>query len=986
MKHLVFIVSFLIFSINSYSQLAEMVNPFVGTDDHGHTYPGATAPFGMIQLSPDSRKDGWDGCSGYHFSDSVLFGFSHTHLSGTGCLDYGDFLFIPTTKSWKSDDFSLKFSHKNEYACAGYYKITTFNEDSITTELTSTTRCGYHKYTFPTNNKEMTIIIDLKHRTFLLDCDIKILNDSTIVGYRRSKAWNEDRKIYFAANFSKKIVRNYYDEKDKRLFISFGFSKENDNIVQAKVSLSSVNEQGAKRNLDNESAKNFFQAKQQSKDLWEKALSVIEVEGGTLENRRTFYTCLYHCMISPNIYSDVDKSYRGMDNKIYKSEDYDRYTVFSLWDTYRSLNPLLAIIDRKRSLDFAKTFLDIYKQSGELPMWELSSQETHCMIGIHGISVLADLYNKGIKADENLTLEAMINNASSKRKIENITNNYKTKDFHLYGLDFFDKQGYISAENEHESVSKTVEYCYNMYCVAMIAKSLGNESLYNEFIAKSQYYENLFNPKNTFIQPKENGRFLPNFDPKQIDINYTEGNGWQYTFYVPQDMNTLIDLMGGDKAFCKKLDDCFSSKDKTTGRNQADVTGLIGQYAHGNEPSQHMAFLYSYAGQAYKTQKLVRTIMQTLYSDKPNGVCGNDDCGQMSAWFVINCLGFYPVCPVSNEYVIGSPFFDKVTVHLENGKQFIINSKQGTNTPYVHSVELNGKNYTKTFITYQDIINGGELNFTMSEKPNKSYGKKPENRPYNKIKDNQINISPFLDYKGTGTFTDSLSVTLHSIDKKNYTDIDLRSDYIDTNNQKDAHKVIVDFIISKKDGEKVTIDKTEKLIMLTDEGRRNREIECNFYKIPKNRKITVLSKYSPQYTAGGDDALIDQKRGSNNWKLGCWQGYWGENVEVIIDLGQEQEVNQIAGNFIQDEKAWIFMPTKVEYYISNNNIEYHLFETVVNKVDEREENVVTQLYSTTKPVKTRFIKMIAFNRMTNPSWHLSPGERSWLFTDEIEIK
>lgn len=990
MKKTLFIVA-LFLSVNLFSQKVDMVNPFVGTDDHGHTYPGAVAPFGMVQLSPDTRIDGWDGCSGYHYTDSVIYGFSHTHLSGTGCLDYGDILFIPTVNAWNAKDYSLHFSHKDESAVAGYYKVKGYNEDSILVELTATERGGYHRYTFPTNNKTMTIIIDMKHRTTLLDYDIQIFDKNTVVGYRRSKAWNEDKKIYFAARFNSNIVKSFLDENTKKLYLSFGESNQDNNIVEAKVCLSSVDMVGALKNLNNETCKDFNQARELSRNLWEKALSKIEVEGGTKEEQMVFYTALYHTMITPNLYSDVDGRYRGMGkdefnnnnvkiekDRICTAKDYNRYTVFSLWDTYRTLNPLLSIIDRKHSLDFAKTFLDVYKQNGELPMWELASYETYCMIGIHGISVLADWYMKGIKGDEGLTMEAMINNANSKRKMDNLSNNYNRTDYHLYGLDYFDNQGYISSENEHEGVSKTVEYCYNMYCVAQIAKKQGKMDIYNEYIKKAQYYKNLFNPQNTFIQPKENGRFLKNFDPKQIDINYTEGNGWQYTFYVPQDMNTLMDMMGGENEFCKKLDQCFNSKEKTTGREQADVTGLIGQYAHGNEPSQHMAYLYCYGGQAYKTQKLVRQILTTLYKDNPKGICGNDDCGQMSAWFVMSSLGFYPVCPVSNEYVVGSPLFDKVTINLENGKKFIINSKQGKNTPYVQSLSLNGKKYDKTFITYDDIKDGGELTFTMSDKPNKDFGKKQENRPNMKITDNIIEPVPYLDYEGTGTFTGKLNMTVHSLDKQ--ATITMNKYDLNIFDGRPVTRLL-------KDGDKINIDTTSSVgFFANNDDNVSKLFYAKFYKIPEGRTIKILSKYSPQYTAGGDEALIDQRRGSDNWRLGSWQGYWGENVEAVVDLGKKQEVKQISGEFIQDERAWIFMPTKVEYYTSDNGKDFSLYQVVYNPVDERNENIVTHLFSTTTPTTTRYIKMIAYNRMTNPSWHLSPGEKSWLFIDEILIK
>lgn len=958
MKKSFFIIMLLFLCTIVSAQRIYLVNPFVGTAEHGHTYPGAVAPFGMVQLSPDTRLSGWDGCSGYHYTDNTIYGFSHTHLSGTGVEDLCDILFTPTMLDKNMESYAFYFQHENENAHAGYYSVKANN--GLLCELSATERCGYHKYTYPSNNKIMAIVIDMKHRDKTLDWNIEIKNAKTVVGFRKSKSWNEEQHIYFATHFSKNISKTFLDKEKGKLYLYFGRSNEKDNIIEVRTAISSVDKSGAMKNLESEKIKNFEQARQRSESLWEKALSVIEIEGGTKQQQRTFYTSLYHCMIAPNLYSDVDGRYRGMwyekiDGQfpapnIFSTENYNRYTVFSLWDTYRALNPLMTIINPSICRDFASTFFDIFSQSGELPMWELYSWETHCMIGVHGISALSEIWKKvpNLYISDEQVLQSMI----------------ETAELNERGLQFFNKYGYISAEDEHESVSKTVEYAYNMYCIAEVAKRMNKIDIYNKYIEKAQYYKNLFNPNNTFIQPKENGRFIPNFDPKQIDINYTEGNGWQYTFYVPQDMNTLMEMMGGDKDFCKKLDECFNSQESTTGRNQADVTGLIGQYAHGNEPSQHMAYLYNFGGQAWKTQALVRKILSTLYSDKPDGVCGNDDCGQMAAWYVLSALGFYPVSPISGDYIIGSPLFDKAVIHLEDGKTFTINSKQGNNTPYVKSLSLNGSEYTKTFITHEDIINGGELSFVMSPTPNKDFGKKIENRPFSKIEDNLINIANFLEYEGTGSFSDKLQIRRYEIG----------ADY-------KAREVEKKTIGTDKDVSIYTYD-----LNTTTKYNGDLIYSASFYKVPKNRTIKVLSKYSPQYTAGGDNALIDLKRGSSNWKLGSWQGYWGEDVEVIIDMGEEQKLNKVGGNFIQDERAWIFMPTKVEYYVSDDGENFTLFETVENPINETEHNIVTHTFYTSKTINARYIKIKAYNRKTNPDWHLSAGEKSWLFIDEVDIQ
>ena len=958
MKRLMFYV-LTTFTLLSYAQKSSLVNPFVGTDAHGHTYPGVTAPWGMVQLSPDTRLSGWDGCSGYHYSDSVIYGFSHTHLSGTGCEDLCDILFTPTVHSRTWKDYTLKFSHKNELACAGFYSVIGFNKDFIKTELASTERIGHHNYTYPVGDT-MAMVINLKHRDKTLDYNVEIRDDNTVLGYRKSKSWNEQQSVYFAVRFSTSIHQSYLNTETGELYLYFGQSTGTKHQVYAQTALSSVDKEGALKNLQRGLLKNFKDAKKQSIALWEKALGAIDIEGGTKEQRRTFYTALYHCMTSPNLYSDVDYRYRSMINNnlqkgnsvdgikpadpIATADGYNRYTVFSLWDTYRTLNPLMTIIRPDKCLEFEKTFLDYYRQTDELPVWELYSWETYCMIGQHGISTLAEWILKGITVDNETALKAMISAANKERA----------------GLDEFNRNGYISSEKEHESVSKTVEYAYNMYCIAQVAKAMGKDETYNEYIKRAQYYKNLFNNENKFIQPKENGRFLPDFDPKQVDVNYTEGNGWHYTFYAPQDINTLIALTGGKKAFEEKLDECFNSQEQTTGRIQADITGLIGQYAHGNEPSQHTAYLYNYINKPFKTQKTVRKILTELYSDKPDGICGNDDCGQMSAWYVMSAMGIYPVNPVSGEYVIGSPLFDKVTVHMPNGKDFVIKSKQGKDTPYVKSMKLNGKKYEKLFISHKDIVNGGTLEMHMTDEGHLFKSEAESYKaPVSMISDNLITPVAYLKYDGTGTFTDKLNV------QTVYPNPDFTS--FRTENR----------ILTQTDS--ITVVNRCNAVA-------SKPVTARFYKIPKGRSVDLLTQYNPQYTAGGKEALIDLKTGTDNWRLGCWQGYWGEDVEAVVDLGKVQNISYVGGHFIQDMKSWIFMPQQVRYYISQDGENYSLLGAVDNDTDPKYDGCVTKTFDINCNAQARYVKMKAVNIKTVPSWHISAGEKAWLFIDEIFIR
>ncbi|MDR1848021.1 MAG: GH92 family glycosyl hydrolase [Bacteroidales bacterium] len=972
-KQLIFILLSLA-ALNTTAQKTTLVNPFIGTDAHGHTYPGAVAPFGMVQLSPDTRLEGWDGCSGYHWTDSIIYGFSHTHLSGTGCGDFCDILFVPTTSlDIKADNFSF-FRKENEKAEAGFYSVL-LQKYNIAVQLTATERCGYHSYTYPADSNRC-IIIDLKHRDELLDCSWKQEDDNTIVGMRRSKAWNENQIVYFAARFSLPLKRVKFDQKTKRLLLSFGKNRKKEGVVEAYVALSSVNEDGALRNLKAEKSKTFSDARKEAQDLWIKELDKIKVEGGSFQNRVKFYTALYHSLICPNLYSDVNGKYRGMDNKIYSTSNYQRYHVFSLWDTYRTLHPLLSIIDTKRSLDFVNTFLDIYKQSGLLPMWELANFETYCMIGEHGASVLSELYMKGIRANDKLTLESLINTLDSEKRKTNL-DKMKINDYHFFGLDLFDKYGFVPSEKEHESVSKTLEYSYNMYCAAQVANAMGQTALYNEYIAKSQSWKNLFNPSSGFIEPKENNRFLPNFDPRQIDRNYTEGNGWHYTFYVPHDIETLINMVGGDKKFIAKLDSCFFTSSQTTGRNQADVTGLIGQYSQGNEPSQHTAYLYAYAGAAYRTQQLVRLIMDSLYTYNPDGLCGNDDAGQMSAWFVMSALGFYPVNPVDGEFVIGSPLFDKAIITLENGKTFTVNAPGADKKKYVKSLSLNGKPYDKSYITYNDIMKGGRLDFVMSSEPNEEFAADLKARSHSKNISNLIVPVPYLEYIGTKSFDSIIDVSINTLSLRD-------SVFVIMNQKTDSANENSNF---KSQNVKLSLENTAEISVaaVSPAGKMSKMITSNFIKIPKGRSVRILTKYDNQYNGGGDFALIDNLKGDENWRLGAWQGYFGEDFACIIDLGKEDTLRKVSANFIQDANAWIFLPLDVTYSFSNDAKTWFQTTTVPNKFDERLPKIIYS-FAYSPNVPCRYVKVEARNRKTLPEWHLSAGEKAWIMIDEVEAE
>ncbi|MEP6901792.1 MAG: GH92 family glycosyl hydrolase, partial [Actinomycetota bacterium] len=621
------------------------VNPLIGTGGHGHTFPGATVPFGMVQLSPDTRTDNWDGSSGYHYSDNEIFGFSHTHLSGTGIPDYCDILLMPMLGDVNFNDFKSAFSHADEKAEAGYYSVKLAS--GVTAELTATPRVGFHRYTFPQSDKA-NIILDLKWRDKVLDSELKIVGKNRIEGYRRSESWAKNQIVYFVAEFSKPFtdktrLRKTFDEEESpkpntatNLKVALHFKTSENEQILVKVAISPVSIEGARKNLQAEiPGWDFEKVRADTKNAWNKELSRIEVSGGTDAQLTTFYTALYHTKIQPNIFEDVDGNYLGLDKKIHNIADGQNpqskirnpqsnyYTVFSLWDTFRAAHPLYTIIDQKRTADFINTFIRQYEQGGRLPVWELAANETDCMIGYHAVSVIADAMAKGIKGfDYEKAFEAAKHSA----------------ELDHFGLEAYKRRGYISMEDEQESVSKTLEYAYDDFCIAQMAKILKtareNKTKdfttgwddkyfyrmnidYENYIKRAQNYKNLYDKQTGFMRPKQNGNWISPFSPNEVTFHFTEGNSWVYSFFVPQDVSGLIDLYGGKANFTSKLDELFTTEQKLAGREQPDITGLIGQYAHGNEPSHAIAYLYNYADQPWKTQKLVRRILDEFYKPAP---------------------------------------------------------------------------------------------------------------------------------------------------------------------------------------------------------------------------------------------------------------------------------------------------------------------------------------------------------------------------------
>lgn len=740
----------------------DYVDPFIGTGFHGHTYPGATVPFGSVQLSPDTRIRDWDACSGYHYSDSTILGFSHTHLSGTGCIDLGDILFHPTTKEINLTKSGyifkpLAFSHTQEKASPGYYSVY-FEEDGIKAELTATEYTGVHRYTFG-KGKKQTIIIDMAHvlgEDIIDSVSIRQTGKNEIAGMRRTQGWVTNQYIYFVARFSKDfssvefVNDGVISDSDlvslnKQAVLGFGIS-DNTPIV-AEVALSIVSEHNARKNLEYYSESfNFDQVHLSARSNWEKLLSLITVEGGESSDLKNFYTALYHTMVVPNIVSDVNGQYRRHNGKTGQlTEGQKVYSTFSIWDTFRAWNPLFTLLDQGLVNDMINSYLKIYDDTGELPIWPLSSGETGTMIGYHSASVIADAYMKGIRGYD-------VEKAYNALKI--------SSDINKKGSDYYIKYGFIPSDLKRESISCLLEFAYDDWCIAQLASDLGKEDDCREYTKRAISYINVFDGYTKFFRGKsQDGNWDTPFNPFEPGRAYTEATAWQYRFFVPHDVNGLIQLFGGQEKFIEQLDSLFIAESKIDGE-MSDITGLIGQYAQGNEPSHHMAYLYNYVGQPWKTQALTRHILHEMYQPTPEGISGNEDCGQMSAWYILTSLGIYPVCPGSNEFSLTTPLFEKAVMKLTNGKILTITANNPANNIYIDKIVFNQKEVSANYITYEELMEGGELQFVLTDIPNTTRGVKETSFPYSLTTDQVVSI-PYTT-KDFNQFKEVIEIDLNS--------------------------------------------------------------------------------------------------------------------------------------------------------------------------------------------------------------------------------
>ncbi|MBQ9473933.1 MAG: GH92 family glycosyl hydrolase [Bacteroidales bacterium] len=968
--------------------LASYVNPLVGTDLHGHTTPAAIVPFGMVQPGPDTRLSGWDGCSGYHYSDDTIYGFSQTHLSGTGCDDYCDVLMMPVSLpsapySLSRNDYLSTFKHTKEKVEAGYYKIRMDN--GLTVELTASQRVAYHNYHY--NTEGGGIVVDLTHRDRLLGGGFAYDSALTLLtGWRESSCWNPDQKLFFAMSFDVVPDGITYYGRDGSLALdttervkAYISLPSGCNAVGVKVAVSSVDIAGAVANLMGDKGVDFASAKEAARASWNTALGKITLRNALLDDSRRFYTALYHCMTAPYLYSDIDGRYRGVDDSVHHVEcradgsPHEIYTVFSLWDTYRALHPLLTILEPGRTEDFVYTMLQHYLQGGELTMWELWGHETHCMIGYHAAPVILDAMRSGLLTGWDtlyVPFHESFSGCGSVSKLplpllnENV-NDGRTRLAALLaamlqtsnrtdGQRHYAQDGYLSSEYDNESVSKTLEYAYDDWCIARFAELVGGvdaslapqaAAVYKEYIRRSQSWKNLLDDSG-FMHPRRNGGFVTPFDPTEVNNHYTEANCWQYSTYVPHDVYGWIEALGGTGAAHQKLDSLFFGNTSITGRNQSDITGLIGQYAHGNEPSHHAAYLFAYLGNHKKGDGLVHLIRNRLYAAEPYGLCGNDDCGQMSAWYVLSSLGFYPVCPGSGEWVLTSPLFHHSYIHLDDGRTVAIHRKEW---------------HSGCFATKATLSDSSGVRLPLCDRitPTPHFG--TDNQRFSDSCTVSLSMPKWVQgcniyYTTDGSLPDSASLPYEG-----------------------------PFVVYRN----IAV----KAVAYHPETGYSKVVSASYVRFEKDKTVSYNTHPDPMYSEGESDALVDGIEGNANFRLGGWQG-WKTDLDIVVDLLEVKSVKEVSLCCLQDMKSWIFYPTSVTVESSVDGDVYTPYGTLdattcselgVRKEATQDEQQKAGILLRGNG-KARYLHIVARNYGAMPSWHISSGEQAWLFCSEISVR
>ena len=976
------------------ASFARFVDPFIGTGGHGHTYPGATTPFGMVQLSPDTRLEGWDGCGGYHITDDSVYGFSHTHLQGTGVSDYGDILLMPTvgrldTAELWNERFRDRFVPGSQQAHAGYYACE-LERSGLQVELTATTRVGVHRYSNRTADPvdTLNLYFDMAHRDELIHYSIDMLDDSTLVGHRLSDNWAEEQHVYFAARFSapfeflgqrselRTISRDAQGNLEQELnFVPvFPLAFPGADTLVVRVAISQVDIEGALANLEAEAPHNDFDRyATAAEDRWDEALGRIAVATSSASERSIFYTALYHSLTVPHTASDVDGRYRGTDLLPHppQPDGSVRYTVYSLWDTFRATHPLLNVLEPERTLDFVRNFIAMHSEGGQLPVWELSANYTGCMIGYHSVSVIADAHAKGLRNfDTDAALEAMRAAANADE----------------LGKGVYREIGFIPLESESESVSKTLEYAFDDACISGFARALGRDDVAVDYGRRSLAYRNLFRSSTGFIQPRIGGSWRANFDPTEVSFEYTEANGWQYNFFVPHDISGHMNLLGGPAAYADKLDHMFGASSAMTGRRQSDITGLIGQYAHGNEPSHHMAYLYAYAGHPERTQALVEQICDDLYTAEPDGLSGNEDCGQMSSWYVWSALGLYPVTPGDTVYVLGTPRFEQARWTLSGGVDLnIIAPRPAPEAKYIRSFTRNGKLHKRNWVSHAELMEGGTWVFEMSSDPAtgpEDFGMAQAAWPVSAAQDIAYCPAPVIaaprSYSG-----DSVKVSLGCLAPQaqiffRVVDSGLEFQpftapfYVSGTQSVEAYALMPD------------PDNSQAVV---SSGR----VSSRIARIDPKLSVEIPFPYANQYAAGGDHALIDGFRGANtDFRTGDWQGYHGHDAEITVDLGQVHTLTVLQVGVLQDVKAWIWAPERVEVWTGLERGALEYWGAQPSSLDDRSEIPAMERLSLPLPEgrPARYVKFVARQHDAGvvPDWHVGAGDTCWVFLDELEFQ
>ncbi len=954
----------------TYFSKTPYVNPFIGTGGHGHTYPGASAPFGMMQLSPDTRYDGWDGCSGYHYSDSIIYGFSHTHLSGTGVSDYGDLLIVPQSGVAKTtpgyldkNGYGDRFSHEKESASPGYYSVHLENGD-IDVQLAVTERAGIHNYKFNKTKGKKYILLDLDHRDKVLSAGFNIMDKKTVLGHRVSHAWATEQHFYFYLKLDLPYEKAELIQKNgaHKLLLTF---PERTKELNISVGMSSVDTKGARENLEAEipASSTISSIRTKVTKAWNNELDKIHFKSTDKDVMTIFYTALYHSFLAPNVFSDVDGRYRGLDKQIHQLEDlsHKQYTVFSLWDTYRATHPLFTLTQVERTNQFINTFLRQYEQGGDLPVWELAGNETECMIGYHSVSVIADAYMKGIR---DYPIDRLINAMIA------------TTTFDEFGKIQFHHEGYIDAGDEPESVSKALEYAYDDFCIAtMIDESnkVENKTLKNPFKHSPYNFINHFDPSTGFMRARRSGQWFSPFDPAEVNFNYTEANSWQYSLYAPHAVGVLRDLLGGKDSLETWLDRLFTTEMELTGRHQVDITGLVGQYAHGNEPSHHMAYLYNYTNNPSKTQKYTSVMLNTMYQNAPDGLSGNEDCGQMSSWYVLSSLGLYQIAPGNPYWELTRPIVDEAIIQLENGKSLKIKTiGNELENIFVNEIFFNGRRLEESFIAHDSLMRGGELVFELTAWPTEERTELAH-APTIELIPHSFVALPYFEQTAS-VFIDSLTLTLATVFPKDAI-IHYTTDGSEPTNWSPIFSTPI----------QITETTTIKAFA-RNEHATSAIISNQFIKKDNSISLKLDSKYANQYAAGGPFALIDGIRGKNELRTGDWQGFWEQDVVAEVTLDGGRTLNTVGLGCLSDMKSWVFFPKEIRFEISTDGVNFTALETIKIPTEKesdmyphhREFSVKT---NTSEPIQK--IRVTAVNFGQCPEWHLGAGNGTWMFVDEI---